>query len=319
MVFLVTIDVEEDNWARYDSAPALSNIERLPELQKLFDRYHVKPTYLITYPVATDQRSISILRTLMEEGRCEIGAHVHPWNTPPFSEERTVENTMLCNLGKDLQYQKIETLHGEICNNFHMEPKSFRSGRWGFSRSVAENIYRVGYRVDTSVSPYYSWEKYFGPDFSDRSPKPQCIQFGEHGENDSHLLEVPASIAFLQPNFEYRNRVLKKITNSRLKHLRLVGVLDKLRIVNKVMLSPETASGKEMILLAGSIQREGIDFLNMFFHSSTLVGGLTPFTKSAEDEKIFLRRIEVFLEYLAVSNIKSITLSESYPLVPVHG
>ena len=130
----ITIDVEEDNWSNYGTAPVLTNIPRLLELQRLFDRYAVKPTYLITYPVASDKNSVSMLRKIMEDGRCEIGAHLHPWYTPPFDEEKTVRNTMLFNLPKELQYKKIESLHEKILENFNMEPVTFRSGRWGFDQ-----------------------------------------------------------------------------------------------------------------------------------------------------------------------------------------
>jgi hypothetical protein len=111
MYLAITIDVEEDNWSSYDSSPVLSNIPKLLELQKLFDSYDVKPTYLVTYPVVSDRNSVSILRKILEDGGCEIGAHLHPWNTPPHEEEKTVENTMLYNLEKNLQYRKMESLH----------------------------------------------------------------------------------------------------------------------------------------------------------------------------------------------------------------
>lgn len=311
MLFLVTIDTEEDNWANYHSPPVLSNLEKLKNLQILFDRYNVKPTYLVTYSVATDSDSVAMLRKIMEDGRCEIGAHVHPWNTPPFEEERSDRNSMLCNLGKDLQYRKMESLHEMIHKNFSTEAKSFRSGRWGFSPSVAESLQRLGYNVDTSVSPYMNWDKYHGPDFTDRSPGAHFIFKGDENP-DSYLLEVPATIGFLQSNFELRNAWFQRISGSMLKRFRLLGLLDKFRILNKVMLSPEMAGGGEMIALAESVKREGYGFLNMFFHSATLVAGLTPFTKTKDDEKTFLMRIEAFLEYVSGNNIRSIKLCESH-------
>jgi peptidoglycan/xylan/chitin deacetylase (PgdA/CDA1 family) len=311
MYLSVTIDTEEDNWSDYDSPPVLSNIERIAELQRVFDRYKVKPTYLITYPVATDKNAVSMLREIMEDGRCEIGAHVHPWNTPPFPEERSVRNTMLCNLEKEVQYRKMETLHKMIRKNFNTETKSFRSGRWGFGPSVAENIRRLGYNVDTSVSPYMNWEKYGGPDFSDRSPAAHYIFHDGKESPEAYLLEVPATIGFLQPGYESRNALFRRISGSRLKHFRLIGLLDKLKILNKVMLSPETATGEEMIALAQSVKREGYRILNMFFHSTTLLAGLTPFTKTREDESAFMKRIETFLEYVATSGIESIKLCEA--------
>lgn len=309
MSLAITIDVEEDNWSNYDSDPVLSNIAKLSELQKLFDKYHVKPTYLITYPVAIDMKSVSLLRKIMEDGRCEIGTHVHPWNTPPFEEEKSVKNTMLFNLKRDLQYKKIESVHEKIRGNFGVEPVTFRAGRWGFDQAVAENMFKFGYKVDCSVSPYMNWESYHGPDFSNWSPGIQRIYLGNQA-HDHYLLEIPATVGFLQPNYKLCNKMFNTISNSKLKHFRMIGVLDKLKMLNKVWLSPETSDGMEMIKLANSMKREGYVFLNMFFHSSSLKAGLTPFTKSVEDEKIIMKRIEEFLEKMAINNVKSITLRE---------
>ncbi len=78
MHLVVTIDTEEDNWSNYGSKPVLTNIRKLVALQRMFDRHGVRPTYLVSYPVATDRESVSILRGFQEEGKCEFGAHVTP-------------------------------------------------------------------------------------------------------------------------------------------------------------------------------------------------------------------------------------------------
>jgi hypothetical protein len=311
MYLAITIDTEEDNWSNYESKPVLSNISKLPELQKLFDKYEVKPTYLISYPVASDENSVSILRKIMEEDRCEIGAHLHPWNTPPFEEEKSVKNTMLFNLDKELQYRKMESLHERIFENFKMAPVTFRSGRWGFDRTVAENIHRLGYKVDTSVSPYLNWKSYHGPDFSEHSPMPQLLRVGKNGSPNATLLEVPATVGFLQDNYDLCNACLKGISGSPLRHFRLIGLLDKLRIINKVWLSPESDTVEKMIRLSESMKRNKYPILNMFFHSPSLQHGLTHFTDTKEKEKELVKRIENFLEFKQRSNIKSIKMSES--------
>jgi hypothetical protein len=314
MYLAVTIDTEEDNWSNYDSEPVLSNIGKIPELQKLFDRYGVKPNYLISYPVATDKTAISILRGIMEDGRCEIGMHLHTWNTPPFEEEKTAKNTMLSNLDKELQYRKLESLHAKIVENFRFEPLTFRSGRWGFDKTVARNIRRLGYKVDTSVSPYSSWEKYNGPDFSERSPMPQKISIDDGRNQEEWILEVPATIGFLQENFNRCNKVMKTISGTALRHFRLLGILDKLKFLNKVCLSPEPDDAEKMIGLAKSMGRNGYQVLNMFFHSTSLKHGLNHFTKTREDEVELMRRIESFLEYAMKADIRPMKLSESLTL-----
>jgi len=312
---VITIDTEEDNWSNYESKPVVSNIGRLPELQKLFDRYRVKPTYLVSYPVAADKQSVSILRRMAEDDRCEVGAHLHPWNTPPFEEERSVRNTMLFHLEKNLQYRKLESLHEKIFENFRMEPVVFRSGRWGFDGTVAGNIHRLGYQVDSSVSPYINWENYHGPDFSGWSPEPKKIQVDPKGNPDAYLLEVPATIGFLQSDFDFCNACLNTISNTGLKHLRLRGILDRLNLINKVWLSPETDDGGKMIRLAKTFMKKNYPILNLFFHSPSLQSGLTHFTKTREEAEELIRRIETFLEFKEFSNMKSVKLSESRKIV----
>ena len=89
MHLLVGIDTEGDNqWdaaARADQR--FENLYALPRLHALFAKHAVRPTYVITHPVATDPRSAEVLRELLVRGDCEVGAHHHAWETPPCSEE----------------------------------------------------------------------------------------------------------------------------------------------------------------------------------------------------------------------------------------
>ena len=48
MEFVVTVDAEEDQWGLAPSGTAsVMNIQQIPALQKMFDAYHVVPTYLL--------------------------------------------------------------------------------------------------------------------------------------------------------------------------------------------------------------------------------------------------------------------------------
>ena len=309
MKLVVTIDTEEDNWGSYSPTDySVQNIEQLPALQALFDQYAVQPTYLITYPVATNEKTVRILRDLLKEGTCEIGTHCHPWNTPPYEEQSDEQSTMLCNLPDTLQYRKLMSLHNAIKHNFGIDAVSFRAGRWGFSQEVAKNLVRVGYKVDTSVTPYTDWSMYCGPDYSDDSPQPYF---------NHHLLEVPASVGYLQKNFLVCNRVLQVVRKTPLARMRFIGLLDKLRLVTKVALSPEIADSRKMILFAQRLMKNNYQVLNMFFHSPSLRSGLTPFVRTPADEKQFLKTIREFLVYARDSGIESIKLSES-PLILTH-
>jgi hypothetical protein len=97
MNFIITIDTEEDDWGSFNTTgQSLRNIEQIPRLQSLFDEYKVRPTYVITYPVATDKTTLGILKRIAEDDKCEIGVHCHPWNTPPFMEKKLQHITACC-------------------------------------------------------------------------------------------------------------------------------------------------------------------------------------------------------------------------------
>lgn len=314
MKLVITIDTEEDNWGNFISKGyTLENLKRLPVLQDLFDKFNARPTYLITYPVAADEQSIKTLKGIQEEGRGEIGTHCHPWNTPPFDEEINAFNSMLCNLPPDLQYRKLEHLHRIIEKNLGTTPISFRSGRWGYSKDVAKNIRKLGYKIDTSISSFMDWSEYHGPDFTDISPRPFLFSdedpFRESQNGD--ILEVPATVGFLQKNFILCNCIVGKIEKKPLSYLRIKGLLYRLGLLNKVWLSPEISDGETMIKLAQNMKKKKIPFINLVFHSTALKAGLSPFVKTAADEKEFLGRIRKFLSFTEAEGIESIKLVDA--------
>ena len=71
MHLLVGIDTEGDN--QWDAAArpnqTFENIYALPRLHALFARHGVRPTYVITHPVATDPRSADVLRAARRRRR----------------------------------------------------------------------------------------------------------------------------------------------------------------------------------------------------------------------------------------------------------
>jgi len=314
MKLIITIDTEEDNWEKRSSDGAvITHLDGILELQEIFDRLSFRPTYLITYPMATDKDIIKTLGDIEGSGRCEIGNHCHPWNTPPFEEEITERNSMLCNLPSALQYKKIKTLHDVIVKNFSITPLSFRCGRWGYCGKVAANLEKLGYRVDSSITSFTDWSEYQGPDFSHMAPDSFWFSPDDIFAKDSHgsLLEVPATAGFLQENFKRSNAVLKTIKNSPLKKLRMKGVLHKAGLVNQISLSPELASFDNMKGLTKTMIKKGYRLINMFFHSPSLKEGLSPFVRTKDDKARFLSTIAEYLRFASGEGVESITLAEA--------
>jgi hypothetical protein len=306
MNLVITIDTEEDDWGVFRrTGHRCVNIERIPFLQEVFDRYAVKPTYLVTYPVATDPKAVSVLGGLLDKGKCEIGSHCHPWNTPPFEEKTGVFTSMLCNLPQDLQYRKLEALHAAIFKSFGTEPRSFRAGRWGFGKSVAENLLKLDYCVDSSVLPLCDWSLYHGPDYTKQTAEPYLIR----GHGRKCLVEVPATMGFAQRRFRLCRRIITACRAYYLQGLHIPGLLKRLGLITPVSLSPEESDGGHMARLSRACAANGYKCLNMWLHSTSLLPGLSPFVPDEAACGRLLSRISRFLDHAAEEGMGSQSLS----------
>ena len=316
---VITIDTEEDEWGVYDrTVHEVTNIERIGALQQLFDRFGVKPTYLITTPVAESEIGVRVLAPILARGGCEIGAHCHPWNTPPFVEARIPRNSMICNLPADLQLEKIGNLQRAIHRNFGVEPKSFRAGRWGFSPDVAANLSRLGFTVDSSITPFISWRAYEGPDFDRPYRERYRLALSDLTQSDpsSTLVEVPVTTGFSGLFGGLGYPVHRALASQPIRGLKGRGIAAKLGLFHTTWFCPEMTDADEMIALSDRLLAEGRTILNLMFHSGNLKPGITPFVRSAADLERFLGRIETLLGYCERMGIKSTTLSAVGELAP---
>jgi hypothetical protein len=312
---VVSIDAEEDSWGEFRTAPhSVTNIRQLLRLQELFDRFSIKPTYLVTHPVATNPESLTILRDLSNSDRCEIGAHLHPWCTPPTAEPLDAHHSMLCNLAADAQQAKLARLTQTIETAFGIRPRSFRAGRWGIHLSVAPHLEALGYLVDSSVCPYVNWSAYCGPDFSSVMGKDawDSISMPLQGKKHYQVAEIPPTIGFLQKNRSLANFLFRLARSSQLRRLRLVGLMSRLNLANRVWLSPELSSAKEMIALSALLLDSGYRVLNLTFHSLSLQPGLTPFVTTTAGQRKFVDRLSQVLEYILSRGACPATLTDTY-------
>jgi hypothetical protein len=123
------------------------------------------------------------------------------------------------------------------------------------------------------------------------------------------LLEVPATIGFLQRNEAWCRRAIANQGLARRLHLK--GILERAHIVNLRWLSPELSSARDMIALATRLLRKGCAHLNMSFHSTTLVPGKTPFVRTSDDLKRFLRSTDELLRFVADQGVEFCGLAHS--------
>jgi hypothetical protein len=297
--FIVTVDTEEAGlWsgqfqAIYDD---VSHIKEISRVQEIFDRYGIRPSYLLDYPIASHRESYGILKKIFSNGRCEIGAHMHPWCNPPFEEEKSPRNSFFCNLDASLQERKLKELTGVIRDNFGISPSVFRAGRFGFSEDQARLLASFGYTVDSSVTPFLDWREDDGPSFEGKPFVPYWLG-GEAGRGD--ILEIPVSVGFNRSNFELCSAVFNSLKSSAFaRSVHMIGILDRTSIMEKIVLTPESVGLKRLKDLACTYSRKKIPVLNMYFHSSSLKPGCTPYVRSDDDLKSFLNKLEAFFDYV---------------------
>jgi hypothetical protein len=111
------------------------------------------------------------------------------------------------------------------------------------------------------------------------------------------LVEIPPTIGFLQKRFGIYGKIRKVVLNSNLRNYHLIGMLDRLRVMNFRWLSPEHSSDADMIKLVKAFIQNRHSCLNMTFHSTSLLPGCGPFVKNKSDLSIFIRRITSFLRF----------------------
>src|SRR5215207_10464380 len=160
---LITIDTEPDlPKRRTPSTGTLNNIPALLTLQQQLPE--VKLILLVTHSVVTDASSLRILEYIKRDYDCEIGAHLHPEETPPFVRGFP-DDTSLMRLPFEARAEKLRTLTQAISAHFPV-PRSYRAGRWKLSPEDLGLLAELGYSVDTTVTPYVSWRIEHGPDFA---------------------------------------------------------------------------------------------------------------------------------------------------------
>lgn len=298
-ILVVTIDTEEDNWGQHRSGLTCDNIKEIPRLQEIFNRHGVVPTYLVTYQVCKHKEATDILSSIRQQGKCEIGAHLHPWNTPPETESFTERNSMLKNLPVELQLAKLHSLSTKIEEEFGIRPKSFRAGRWGLGPETVDALIDCGYMVDTSVTPTISWaDEGDGPAYKETLKDPYFLYPSDKQSHSESILEIPATIGYNRWPFEFWNTIYSFSENRWIRPLKLLGILNRTSILRKIWLSPEGMVAKDMITLADLLVKHNRKVLNLSFHSNTLLPGNTPFTRTRREADDFYLRIEDFLKHL---------------------
>ena len=289
--FIITIDTESDNQWNTDNKQTTENAKYIPRFQELCEKYGFKPVYLIDYSMAHDEFLVTYLSDCVARGTCEVGMHLHAWDTPPFVETdmRHGSRPYLIEYPPDVMEAKIKTMSDLLREKFCCEIISHRAGRWAMDEEYFMLLAKYGYKVDCSYTPGINWSKTpgatrGGSDFSN-------VNRDIHFEDNGGLLEVPATIRKI--------RFMKKVS---------LKEIAKFVLGRNIWLRPALFDNDEMI---GLVQRNRSSVSEFMMHSSELMPGGSPYFKSKEDIEELYSRLESFFAFIRETH-EGTTLKELY-------
>ena len=300
--FWVTIDTEEDfDWAApfARTGYGLASVPALAQCQGYFDRAGVQPIYLVDWPIVADDHALEILGAAQRAGRCEIGAQLHPWVTPPHDEEVNARNSYTGNLPLDLQRAKMTALRDAIRDRFGVAPTVYRAGRYGLGSDTAKMLAELGFRCDTSVRAGFDYRTGHGPNYRSAPLHPWWVGT-EHGP----ILEMPVTTIF-GGLLGRAGRWLYHHTSSN-SH----AAMARLGLAERIALTPEGIPAERACNAIDIAIEQRLPVLNFSFHSPSLQPGNTPYVRSEADLDLFYRWWDIVLDHLARRGVQPTTAAQ---------
>jgi hypothetical protein len=302
----VVIDTEEEfDWAApFDArATATQNIKYQPLAQEIMDRHGVIPTYVVDYPVADTPSAASVLRAIADSGRCEIGAHLHPWVNPPHEGPIDEFTSYPGNLPENLEREKLSRLAARIEESFGRRPRIYKAGRYGLGPASFRIIADLGFEIDTSIVPHTDFSLHQGPDFTSF---PSVPMKGPHG-----LTVLPLSVHFVGRLASLGDAIYPSICAPSGAKLKIPAAFSRLGFLERLRLSPEGFALDDMIRQTRSALASGERYFMLTYHSSSLLPGKNSYVRSEEERRQFLSRIgDYFSFFLQECNGEMASISE---------
>jgi hypothetical protein len=315
MQCIITIDTEGDNQWDLSAKRSTENVRFVPRFQALCEQYGFPPTYLCTYEVVESPVFDEVLLPLHRGTRAEIGAHLHPWTTPPSSEWDRGERGYAypSELPAEVFASKLKELTDLLTRKLGEAPRSYRAGRWGFSADHIQTLVRLGYIVDCSVTPLQNWTdagaRGPGQDFTNAPVGPYVLASDDvTREGTSGLLEVPVTIVHV-------NGLMRQSSSLRAAYRRYRRTLPA-RVLNRAFdtaprwfrpFSDMTAA--RLIEVYETARYLGLPVVEMMFHSSELMPGGSPHNPTAADVEHLYARLEPVFAHLKREGVRGRTLS----------
>jgi hypothetical protein len=314
LYLVITVDVEEEGLfsRKYPREGAgVANVAELRRLEFIPREFGFPLTLLLTYPVARDPIARQTLLTWRREHGAEIGAHLHPWNTPPFVDGPDPEPITTASLPLPLVAEKLATLVNCIAENFPEPPRSFRMGRFDWSSGLLKLLPRFGLTVDTSMVPL----TIRGPGVPNFLTPTDPFWLDNPASPGGRLLEAPVTMA---PVWEGSARALHRLAGLLPANLG-EALLSRYRFVGVAGIHPAWFPWFSMRLAVRLHRRRGGRVLTLFLHSSELLPGGSPDFPDEAAVSRLVAKLRDFLAWLVNQGpVSGVTLSGLHDLLEAH-
>jgi hypothetical protein len=305
-VLVVVLDAEEEfeweaDFTRHTtSVSAMACVDRA---QSVFDAFGITPTYVVTYPVANQPEGAGPLRDIARSGRACIGAHLHPWVTPPFKEELSRRNSFPGNLPGELEAAKLQSTVAAIEEHLRVRPLVYQAGRYGLGPRTHAILRDQGFLVDCSVLPTFDYRAEDGPDFTAYDLHPHWLPGPpeEAAREGTALLGMPLTAAYVGylagGTRGGGSGLYRAATSPPLRALHVPGLLSRLGALERLRLSPEGYSPDDNRRLTRALLERGVRTFAFSFHTPSLKPGCTPYVRTEADLADFLDRCRRYFDY----------------------
>lgn len=193
----VTIDTEMDadiHWKKGKPVMFSSVIEGIPKfLRPIWNELGINPIYFVSPEVVENEDCCKILKEEIKKGAI-IGAHLHPEYIEPEREKISdikLEKFPCFGYSNKIEKAKIKNLKELIERKLDVEVEWYRAARFGADADTIRILAELGFKYDSSFTPFINWTCKGGPDHSKVS-----VERYEITDKTTHskIIEFPVTI-----------------------------------------------------------------------------------------------------------------------------